>query len=64
MCRLAELGWTKEDDAYRQFFTTQFLPAGTRRQGVGQDHSQFPRFSMYWASSHAGMRSWEAGFGK
>lgn len=39
MCRLAELGWTKEDDAYRQFFTTQFLPAGTRRQGVGQDRT-------------------------
>ncbi|WP_298827249.1 alpha/beta fold hydrolase [uncultured Piscinibacter sp.] len=32
MCRLAELGWAKADDAYRQFFTSQFLPAGTREQ--------------------------------
>ncbi len=32
MCRLAELGWAKEDPAYRQFFTTQFLPTGTREQ--------------------------------
>lgn len=32
MCRLAELGWAKEDNAYRQFFTTQFLPKGTREQ--------------------------------
>jgi DNA-binding CsgD family transcriptional regulator len=32
MCQLAEQGWAKEDGAYRQFFTTQILPAGTPEQ--------------------------------
>jgi pimeloyl-ACP methyl ester carboxylesterase/DNA-binding CsgD family transcriptional regulator len=32
MCRLAELGWGKDDAAFRQFFTTQFIPGGTAEQ--------------------------------
>lgn len=32
MCRLAELGWGKEDASFRQFFTTQFIPGGTAEQ--------------------------------
>jgi DNA-binding CsgD family transcriptional regulator len=29
---LAELGWGKENPAFRQFFTTQFIPDGTSEQ--------------------------------
>jgi len=32
MCRLAEHGWGKHDPAFRQFFTTQFIPGGTAEQ--------------------------------
>jgi len=32
MCHLAELGFAKEDGAYRQFFTTQILPTATPQQ--------------------------------
>ena len=32
MCQLAEQGWAKADGAYRQFFTSQILPAGTSEQ--------------------------------
>jgi pimeloyl-ACP methyl ester carboxylesterase/DNA-binding CsgD family transcriptional regulator len=32
MCRLAELGWGKQDASFRQFFTTQFIPGGTAEQ--------------------------------
>ncbi|MBI5717451.1 MAG: alpha/beta fold hydrolase [Burkholderiales bacterium] len=32
MCHLAELGWGKHDQAFRQFFTTQFIPCGTHEQ--------------------------------
>ena len=32
MVELAELGWGKEDPAFRQFFTTQFIPGGTSDQ--------------------------------
>lgn len=32
MVELAELGWGKENPAFRQFFTTQFLPDGTAEQ--------------------------------
>ena len=32
MCRLAELGWGKDDPSFRQFFTTQFIPGGTPEQ--------------------------------
>jgi pimeloyl-ACP methyl ester carboxylesterase len=32
MAELAELGWGKENPAFRQFFTTQFMPDGTPEQ--------------------------------
>src|SRR5262249_20633187 len=32
MNRLAELGWGKENPAFRQFFTTQFIPSGSPEQ--------------------------------
>lgn len=32
MARLAEIGWGRHDQAFRQFFTTQFIPGGTREQ--------------------------------
>jgi len=32
MAELAELGWGKENAAFRQFFTTQFIPDGTTEQ--------------------------------
>jgi pimeloyl-ACP methyl ester carboxylesterase/DNA-binding SARP family transcriptional activator len=32
MARLAELGWGKADPSFRQFFTSQFIPGGTREQ--------------------------------
>ena len=32
MARLAELGWGKDDPAYRQFFTTQFIPDASPEQ--------------------------------
>jgi len=32
MCRLAEIGWGKEDPSFRQFFTSQFIPGGSSEQ--------------------------------
>ena len=32
MAKLAELGWGKENPAWRQFFTSQFIPGGTPEQ--------------------------------
>jgi pimeloyl-ACP methyl ester carboxylesterase/DNA-binding CsgD family transcriptional regulator len=32
MCRLAELGWGRDDASFRQFFTSQFIPGGTPEQ--------------------------------
>jgi pimeloyl-ACP methyl ester carboxylesterase/DNA-binding CsgD family transcriptional regulator len=32
MVRLAELGWGRADESFRQFFTSQFIPGGTREQ--------------------------------
>jgi pimeloyl-ACP methyl ester carboxylesterase/DNA-binding CsgD family transcriptional regulator len=32
MAKLAELGWGRADPAFRQFFTTQFIPGGTPEQ--------------------------------
>lgn len=32
MIKLAELGWGQENPAFRQFFTTQFIPDGTPEQ--------------------------------
>lgn len=32
MAKLAELGWGKSNPAFRQFFTSQFIPGGTQEQ--------------------------------
>lgn len=32
MVKLAELGWGRDNPAFRQFFTTQFIPGGTPEQ--------------------------------
>jgi pimeloyl-ACP methyl ester carboxylesterase/DNA-binding CsgD family transcriptional regulator len=32
MRKLADLGWGKQDTAFRQFFTSQFIPGGTPQQ--------------------------------
>ncbi len=32
MAKLAELGWGKSDPAFRQFFTSQFIPGGTQAE--------------------------------
>jgi pimeloyl-ACP methyl ester carboxylesterase/DNA-binding CsgD family transcriptional regulator len=32
MIRLAEIGWGQENPAFRQFFTTQFIPGGSAEQ--------------------------------
>ena len=32
MTKLAELGWGQQNPAFRQFFTTQFIPGGTSEQ--------------------------------
>jgi pimeloyl-ACP methyl ester carboxylesterase/DNA-binding CsgD family transcriptional regulator len=32
MAKMAELGWGKSDPAFRQFFTSQFIPGGTAEQ--------------------------------
>jgi pimeloyl-ACP methyl ester carboxylesterase/DNA-binding CsgD family transcriptional regulator len=32
MVRLAEVGWGQHNPAFRQFFTTQFIPGGTQEQ--------------------------------
>lgn len=55
MVRLAELGWAKEDNAYRQFFTTQFLPAGTMEQ-----HQWFNELQRVSASSANAVRCMRA----
>jgi pimeloyl-ACP methyl ester carboxylesterase/DNA-binding CsgD family transcriptional regulator len=45
MIRLAELGWGKEDPAFRQVFTMQFLPGGTLEQ-----HHSFSEFQRLTTS--------------
>jgi DNA-binding NarL/FixJ family response regulator len=32
MCEMAELGWGRAEDTFRQFFTSQFIPGGTPEQ--------------------------------
>ena len=32
LVRLAELGWDRRDESFRQFFTSQIMPGGTREQ--------------------------------
>ena len=31
-CKLAQIGWGTDDEAFRQFFTSQFMPDGTAEQ--------------------------------
>jgi pimeloyl-ACP methyl ester carboxylesterase/DNA-binding CsgD family transcriptional regulator len=45
MIRLAELGWGREDPAFRQVFTQQFLPDGTQQQ-----HRSFCEFQRLTTS--------------
>jgi pimeloyl-ACP methyl ester carboxylesterase/DNA-binding CsgD family transcriptional regulator len=47
MIELAELGWGKENPAFRQFFTTQFIPDGTSEQ-----HSWFNELERVSTSPH------------
>jgi pimeloyl-ACP methyl ester carboxylesterase/DNA-binding CsgD family transcriptional regulator len=48
--KLAELGWGRDDPAFRQFFTTQFMPEATteqmRRFGELQRVSTLPEFAV------------------
>jgi pimeloyl-ACP methyl ester carboxylesterase/DNA-binding CsgD family transcriptional regulator len=41
--KLAELGWGREDPAFRQFFTTQFMPDSTMEQA--RQYSELQRVS-------------------
>jgi pimeloyl-ACP methyl ester carboxylesterase/DNA-binding CsgD family transcriptional regulator len=45
MIRLTELGWSKEDPAFRQVFTQQFLPDGSLEQ-----HRSFSEFQRLTSS--------------
>ena len=45
MAGLAELGWGKENAAFRQFFTTQFIPGGT-----AEEHDWFNELQRVSAS--------------
>jgi len=45
LARLAELGWGRADEAFRQVFTTQLIPAGSRAQ-----HAQFNEMQRLAAS--------------
>jgi pimeloyl-ACP methyl ester carboxylesterase/DNA-binding CsgD family transcriptional regulator len=54
MCRLAELGWGKQDPSFRQFFTTQFIPGGTPEQH--QWFNELERLSTAPASAARFMR--------
>lgn len=51
MCRLAELGWGKQDASFRQFFTTQFIPGGTPEQ-----HAWFNEMERVSTSPHNAAR--------
>jgi pimeloyl-ACP methyl ester carboxylesterase/DNA-binding CsgD family transcriptional regulator len=55
MCRLAELGWGKQDPSFRQFFTTQFIPGGTPEQH--QWFNEMERISTSPANAARFMRS-------
>ena len=54
MCRLAELGWGREDPSFRQFFTTQFIPGGTPEQHAW--FNELERVSTSPANAAAFMR--------
>lgn len=54
MCRLAELGWGRDDPSFRQFFTTQFIPGGTPAQHAW--FNELERISTSPANAAAFMR--------
>jgi len=54
MCRLAELGWGRDDPSFRQFFTTQFIPGGTPAQHAW--FNELERVSTSPANAAAFMR--------
>ena len=54
--QLAELGWGRNDPTYRQFFTSQFLPAGTAEQQ--QWFNELQRVSASAANAARTMRAW------
>ena len=51
MVRLAELGWGQENPAFRQFFTTLFIPGGTSEQ-----HHWFNELERISTSPHNAAR--------
>jgi pimeloyl-ACP methyl ester carboxylesterase/DNA-binding CsgD family transcriptional regulator len=51
MLRLVELGWDREDAAFRQLFATQFLPEGTQEQ-----HRAFNQIARLSTSSAGAAR--------
>lgn len=54
MCRLAEIGWGRDDASFRQFFTTQFIPGGTPGQHAW--FNELERLSTSPANAAAFMR--------
>jgi pimeloyl-ACP methyl ester carboxylesterase len=54
MCRLAEIGWGRDDPSFRQFFTTQFIPGGTPAQHAW--FNELERISTSPANAAAFMR--------
>jgi pimeloyl-ACP methyl ester carboxylesterase/DNA-binding CsgD family transcriptional regulator len=51
LAKLAELGWGKNDTAFRQFFTSQFIPGGTPEQ-----HRWFNELERVSTSPHNAAR--------
>lgn len=51
MRKLIELGWGKENPAFRQFFTTQFIPGGTPEQ-----HQWFNELARVSTAPHIAAR--------
>jgi pimeloyl-ACP methyl ester carboxylesterase/DNA-binding CsgD family transcriptional regulator len=58
MNKLAELGWGQENPAFRQFFTTQFIPGGT--PGQHQWFNELERISTSPANAARFMRTFNA----
>jgi pimeloyl-ACP methyl ester carboxylesterase/DNA-binding CsgD family transcriptional regulator len=58
MIKLAELGWGQENPAFRQFFTTQFIPDGTPQQH--QWFNELERISTSPANAGRFMRVFHA----
>jgi DNA-binding CsgD family transcriptional regulator len=51
MRKLIEIGWGKENPAFRQFFTTQFIPGGTPEQ-----HQWFNELARVCTAPHIAAR--------